>query len=76
MNTVLNSFFQSQDVLDRVVKNKGVDAQMSLRDKLKAYADSSHSCIQFYFSSIPLYFSFYTTVWYCLLCNTNLILNT
>jgi hypothetical protein len=26
------------DLLERVSTNKGVDAQMSLRDKLKAYA--------------------------------------
>ena len=38
VNTMNNSFFQCMDLLDRVSTNKGVDAQMSLRDKLKAYA--------------------------------------
>lgn len=38
VNTMSNSFFQCMDLMDRVSTNKGVDAHMSLRDKLKAYA--------------------------------------
>ena len=38
VNMMSNSFFQCMDLLERVAANKGVDAQMSLRDKLKAYA--------------------------------------
>jgi len=38
INTMANSFFQSQDLLTRIAKNQGVDAQISLRDNLKAYA--------------------------------------
>lgn len=38
VNTTSNSFFIYMDLLERVSTNKGVDAQMSLRDKLKAYA--------------------------------------
>ena len=37
INTMANSFFQSQDVLARV------DAQVSLRDKLKVYATDVQS---------------------------------
>lgn len=43
VNTMSNSFFQRMDLLDRVCTNKGVDAQMSLRDKLKAYASEVES---------------------------------
>ncbi len=46
INTMLNSFFQCQEILDRIDKNKGVDAQVSLRDKLKVYADASYSGLQ------------------------------
>ena len=38
VNTMSNSFFQCMDMMDRVATNKGVDAHMSLRDKLEAYA--------------------------------------
>ena len=43
VNTMSNSFFQRMDLLVRVGTNKGVDAQMSLRDKLKAYASEVES---------------------------------
>ena len=43
VNTMSNSFFQRMDLLVRVCTNKGVDAQMSLRDKLKAYASEVES---------------------------------
>ena len=33
-----NSLMQSQAMLARIATNKGVDAEMLLRDKLKAYA--------------------------------------
>lgn len=38
VNTMNISFFQCMVVLDRASSNKDVDAQMSLRDKLKVYA--------------------------------------
>ena len=38
LNTMGNSFFACQDVLERIRDNKGVDAQVALRDKLKVYA--------------------------------------
>lgn len=41
-----NSFLSSQDMLERVANNKGVDAQMTLPDKLKAYAIDTQSIIQ------------------------------
>ena len=43
IHTMANSFFQCQDVLNRIVANKGVDAQVTLRDKLKVYAGESRS---------------------------------
>ena len=41
-----NSLLSSQAMLERVSKNKGVDAEMSLRDKLKAYAIDKQLHIQ------------------------------
>ena len=46
INTMANSFLSSQDMLERISKNKGVDAQMTLRDKLKAYASDTQCKIQ------------------------------
>lgn len=46
INTMANSFLSSQDMLERVANNKGVDAQMTLPDKLKAYAIDTQSIIQ------------------------------
>ena len=43
INTMANSFFRCQDVLDRVAENRGVDAQVALRDKLKVYATDVRS---------------------------------
>ncbi len=43
INTMSNSFFQCQNVLSRIAQDKGVDAQVTLRDKLKVYAGESHS---------------------------------
>lgn len=43
VNTMCNSFFRSHDVLSRIKGNKGVDAQVSLRDKLKVYASEKHA---------------------------------
>ena len=43
IHTMANSFFQCQEVLNRIVENKGVDAQVTLRDKLKVYAGESRS---------------------------------
>ena len=38
IHTMANSLLQSQAMLDRLASKKGVDAEMALRDKLKAYA--------------------------------------
>ena len=38
INMMGNSFLQSQAMLERITSNKGTDAQMALRDKLKAYS--------------------------------------
>ena len=46
VNTMANSFLSSQDMLERIATNKGVDAQMTLRDKLKAYASDVQCRIQ------------------------------
>ena len=46
VNTMANSFFASQDMLERIANKKGIDAQMSLRDKLKAYASGTRTKLQ------------------------------
>ena len=38
INTTMNSLIQSVAMLDRIAMNKGVDANVALRDKLKVYA--------------------------------------
>ncbi len=38
LNTMANSFLNCQNTLERIRNNKGVDAQVSLRDQLKVYA--------------------------------------
>ena len=43
IHTMANSFYQCQEVLKIIVENKGVDAQVALRDKLKVYASESRS---------------------------------
>lgn len=43
VNTKANSFFKCQDVLQRLRENKGVDAQVALRDRLKVYAGEKHA---------------------------------
>ena len=45
-STMSNSFLHSQDVMQRIADNKGVDAQISLRDKLKAYAGEVRAILQ------------------------------
>ena len=45
INTMANSLLSSQAMLERISKNKGVDAEMALRDKLKAYAMNQQSNI-------------------------------
>lgn len=43
VNVMSNSFMHSQDVIQRIAERKGVDAQLSLWDKLKACAsDKAH----------------------------------
>ena len=46
INTMANSFLTGQAMLERIASNKGVDAQVALRDRLKAYATDTHSKIQ------------------------------
>ena len=43
VNTTANSFLQSQQMLKRISSNKGVDAEVALRDKLKAYCSNMHN---------------------------------
>ena len=43
INTMANSLLSSQTMLERISKNKGMDAEMTLRDKLKAYAMDKQS---------------------------------
>lgn len=47
LNTMANSFFACQDTLERISENKCVDAQVSLRDKLKVYAGEMHTQLTF-----------------------------
>ena len=35
INTMLNSFFHCQDILERIAQNKGVDAQVALQEYFK-----------------------------------------
>ena len=46
INTMANSLIQSQAMVARIANNKGVDAEMALRDKLKAYATDKHTQLQ------------------------------
>ena len=46
INTMANSLIQSQTMLARIANNKGVDAEMALRYKLKAYATDKHTQLQ------------------------------
>ena len=41
-----NSLIKSQAMLARIANNKGVNAEMALRDKLKAYATDKHTQLQ------------------------------
>lgn len=43
INTMANSFFQAQNTLELISKNKGVDAHVALRDKLKVFASEVSS---------------------------------
>lgn len=43
IHTMANSFLRCQEVLNRIGQNKGVDAQVALRDKLKVYAGEARS---------------------------------
>ncbi len=45
INTMMNSLINNGAMMDRIIKNKGVDADNSLRDKLKVYAAEKQSCI-------------------------------
>ena len=46
INTMANSLIQSQAILNRIAKDKGVDAEMALRDRLKAYTTDEHTQLQ------------------------------
>ena len=46
INTMANSLIKSQAMLARIANNKGVNAEMALRDKLKAYATDKHTQLQ------------------------------
>ena len=46
VNTMANSLFVSQDMLERITSKKEIDAQMSPRDKLKAYASATSTKLQ------------------------------
>ena len=37
VNTMPNQFLINQDMLERIASNKGIDAEMALRDKLKTW---------------------------------------
>lgn len=43
INTTANSFLKAQQMLERISANKGVDAEVALRDKLKAYCSDVHN---------------------------------
>ena len=47
VNTAANDFLKSQAMLDRIAQNKGVDAEVALRDKLKVFANEACSRLQF-----------------------------
>ena len=46
IHTMANSLLHSQAMLERIAKNKGVDAEMALRDRLKAYALDKQTSIK------------------------------
>lgn len=46
INTMAHSFFQGQEMLERIAANKGVEAHASLRDKLKIYACDTSTRLQ------------------------------
>ena len=46
INTMMNSLIQSAAILDRIAMNKGVDANVALRDKLKVYAAEKDSYVK------------------------------
>ena len=43
---MMNSLLQCAAVVNRIESNKGVDADVALRDKLKVYASKKESCIR------------------------------
>ena len=46
INTMPNQFLINQDRLERIASNKVIDAEMALRDKLKAYAIDTRTRIK------------------------------
>ena len=46
INTMMNSLLQCAAMVKRIESNKGVDADVALRDKLKVYASEKESCIR------------------------------
>ena len=47
INTMMNSLLQCAAMVKRIEINKGVDADVALRDKLKVYASEKESCIKY-----------------------------
>lgn len=47
INTMMNSLLQNAAMVDRIKSNKGVDADVALRDKLKVYASEVTSSVRF-----------------------------
>ena len=46
INTMMNSLLQCAAMVTRIQANKGVDADVALRDKLKVYAAKKESSIE------------------------------
>ena len=46
INTMMNSLLQCAAMVTRIQANKGVDADVALRDKLKVYAAEKEACIK------------------------------
>ena len=46
INTMMNSLLQCAAMVSRIQANKGVDADVALRDKLNVYASEKESSIQ------------------------------
>ena len=54
INTMMNSLLQCAAMVSRIESNKGVDADIALRDKLKVYASEKGACIKLQENSVML----------------------